>query len=287
MKLKAIAPWFGSKRRLAPAIVRQLGTHISFWDVFCGSCAVLMAKPKSTHECVNELHADLINLALVLQDEEKAKELYGRTARTLYHEGVGREARRRLAGSCDPAGCTDRAYWYMVCSWFHIHGTAGLPLCNIGTVPVCYRIRGGSRATHWLSTVDSIPYWHERLRGVQILRRDAFKLLENIEDAAGTVIYVDPPYITKCTKYLHDFAAADHYRLASLLYRFKKTRVVLSYYDHPEVADLYKTWSRVECTVDKSMARTNRRGTRGRVGVPEVLFINGDVLGYYQYKSMF
>ncbi|KKK94504.1 hypothetical protein LCGC14_2682220 [marine sediment metagenome] len=46
-KIKAIAPWFGGKRNLAPKIVDALGDHRVYWEPFCGSMAVLMAKPPS------------------------------------------------------------------------------------------------------------------------------------------------------------------------------------------------------------------------------------------------
>ncbi len=78
MKIKAIAPWFGGKRTMAPTIVEELGPHNSYWDIFCGSCAVLFAKEPSGHEHVNDLHGDLINLARVLQREELAVKLYER-----------------------------------------------------------------------------------------------------------------------------------------------------------------------------------------------------------------
>ena len=76
MKIKAIAPWFGGKRTMAPDIVAQLGKHTQYFEPFCGSMAVLFGKPRSMHETVNDLHGDLINLALVLQGEKTAVERF-------------------------------------------------------------------------------------------------------------------------------------------------------------------------------------------------------------------
>ena len=39
MNVKAIAPWFGGKRTLAPAIVVELGTHTQYFEPFFGSGA--------------------------------------------------------------------------------------------------------------------------------------------------------------------------------------------------------------------------------------------------------
>ena len=44
-KITAISPWYGSKRILAPRIVELLGDHKMYYEPFCGSMAVLLAKP--------------------------------------------------------------------------------------------------------------------------------------------------------------------------------------------------------------------------------------------------
>ena len=58
MRINAIVPWFGSKRYLAPRIVEQLGPHRAYWEPFCGSLAVLLAKPVASQETVCDLHAE-------------------------------------------------------------------------------------------------------------------------------------------------------------------------------------------------------------------------------------
>ena len=66
MKITAIAPYFGGKRNLAPRIVAEFGPHRAYWEPFVGSCAVLFAKPRIAFETVNDLHGDLVTLAMVL-----------------------------------------------------------------------------------------------------------------------------------------------------------------------------------------------------------------------------
>jgi DNA adenine methylase len=138
-----------------------------------------------------------------------------------------------------------------------------------------------------------VPAWWERLRNVVILNRDAFDLLDKIEDKAGTVIYCDPPYFTKGASYVHDFDTEDgpdagslwgdrkarkvnHHRLlAESLSRFRKTRVVVSYYDHPAVRELYDGWRFVKCTMTKSLVNQGMRDQKGATEAPEVLIVNG------------
>lgn len=284
MKIKAICPWFGSKRTLAPQIIKQLGPHYVYWEPMCGSCSVLFSKPRTTCETVNDLHGDLINLALVVQDEANAVELYGRVSRCLFHEDLLPIAKAFLTGRDLQAGVPDveRAYWYLVFSWMGLNGISGTPLNHTGTFAVRYSSKGGNGATRWESVCESIPDWHQRLVGVQILRRDAFGILERIDDAAGTAIYVDPPYLVKGAKYVHDFRQEDHDRLAALLQRFEKCRVVVSYYAHPALASLYPGWTLIDSSqlcIKKAMVNSCQAGKNGRTVAPEVLLVNGPAFG--------
>lgn len=93
--ISALAPWFGGKRTLAPVIVEELGGHRAYFEPFCGGCSTLWQKPTSSHETVNDLHGDLINLAMVLASDRWA-DLYNRLRRTLCCEAIFRQARARI-----------------------------------------------------------------------------------------------------------------------------------------------------------------------------------------------
>jgi hypothetical protein len=56
--------------------------------------------------------------------------------------------------------------------------------------------------------------------------------------------------------------------------RFTKTRVVVSYYDHPELARLYPGWKKVGCSTTKAMVSSGKRDTAHATVAPEVLLIN-------------
>lgn len=277
--ITAIAPWFGSKRTLAPRIVAELGPHVAYWEPFCGSLAVLMVKDCTASETVNDLHGELINLARVLGSEPHALDLYGRLARFVLHEDLFHAAaahyRARGYQPAPEVPDVDRACEMMICSWFGRNGVAGTSSYNQG-FSVRYTKNGGHSATRWRNCIESIPAWHARLRGVTILNRDAFALLEKIDDQAGTVLYVDPPYVAKGASYVYDFAPDDHQRLATALARFRQARVVVSYYDHPVVRRLYDGWTFVECPVTKALANQGARVRHAKPEqAPELLVING------------
>jgi len=160
-----------------------------------------------------------------------------------------------------------------VTAWIGRNGVAGTKDYNAG---FCLRftLKGGHAATRWRSVVDSLPAWHDRLRNVNILRRDAFELLPRIEDAPRTAIYVDPPYFHKSKRYRYDFEAEDHQRLAAALQRFRQARVVVSYYEDPSLDQLYPGWTQRRIPITKAMANQGRRGS-GASRAVEILLLNG------------
>ena len=274
--ISSLVPWFGAKRVLAPKIVEVIGPHRVYWEIFCGSMAVLLAKPVVTQETVNDLHRDLTNLGRVIRDEQLSGRLYWKLRRTLVCEDLFRESRTVCRASdapgIDQPPSVDRAYHYFVSSWQGVNGVAGTRPSSTGYARR-FSSKGGAASTRFVGAVESIPWWHQRLRGVEIYNGNGIELAERIEDREGTVIYTDPPYIEKGAEYLHDFGTSDHDRLAAALNRFKETRVVLSYYQHPELDRLYPDWLRIDATTTKGLVQSGSRA-QGRVDAPEVLLVN-------------
>lgn len=298
-KITAIAPWFGGKRTLASTIVEELGPHRAYFEPFCGSLAVLLAKPVAAMETVNDQHGDLVNLARVLASDDPAcgaSKLYERLVGTLCSEDLYERACREVVKARTflpddyPHGIyLMRAYWYFMMSWLGRNGVSGTVRTNFA-IAVRWTPGGGSGGKRFASAVDSIPAWHQRLRVPTILNRDAFDIIPRIDDVDGVAIYVDPPYIQDSrsgstspggsSRYLHDFHdgdllnADDHARLAQMLRRFQHARVVLSYYDHRRLEKLYPGWTKRKCAVYKTMHLQNVRGAKP-VDAPEVLLMNG------------
>jgi len=302
-KIKAIAPWFGGKRTLAPRIVAELGPHTQYFEPFCGSMAVLFAKEASQKETVNDLHGDLVNLARVLQSPPAAQILYHRLQSALFCEGLLHDANHMLDDEsslslivahkeADDPIAIERAYWYFLASWMIRNGVAGTGRLEY-QLAVRWTKNGGSPTVRFRNAVESIPAWHERLRNVVILRRNAFFILDRFEDCPGTAIYVDPPYMSGSrsgfgnhgagSRYKHEFHHQatlldqdDHAKLAEILRGYTKARIVVSYYDCPRVRELYDGWTAVACPINKNMRVTAGRGTGKAQMAPEMLLINGE-----------
>jgi len=274
MKVWALAPWAGAKRNLASAIVALLGRHNAYWEPFAGGAAILLAKEPSRIEVINDLHRDLINMAHIIQDPILGPKLYRRLRRTLFSQDFHREVLEQLENETDPL---ERAYCYFVKAWQSWGGVAGTTRGG-SKMSIRYTNNGGYQAKRFASAVESIPAWRRRLRNVTILNMDAFELIPKIEDAPNVVIYCDPVYIENNVGYEHDFLPIDHIRLAQILHRFKRARIVLSYYDHPALDDLYPDWTKRKIEVTKSLTQIGKRGSYRQRAV-EVLLVNQQVDG--------
>jgi DNA adenine methylase len=273
MHLKALAPWFGAKRTIAPRVVEALGNHSLYFEPFCGSLAVLLAKPRARMEVVNDLHGGLVNLARVVQSDSLAPRLYDRLARTAFSKALLEDALARHVEGTVPAPPwpdLDRAYDYMVLSWMGRNGLAGTLGEEATGFCVRYTGGGGDPAVRWRNAAESLPGWWDRLRSVTILNEDALGLIPRFEDTPEAVLYADPPYLVEGGEYLHGLAADGHARLSEGLRRFDATRVVLSYYDDPRLGEWYVShgWRRVEVEARRHMGG----GSRGKA--PEVLLLN-------------
>jgi DNA adenine methylase len=274
-KIKALAPWAGSKRTLAPRIVELLGDHTGYFEPFFGGGAVLFAKPPCRHEVVNDLNGDLTNLCWVLQDSKLKRRLLAKLHDTLCSESLYTWNRIQFLEpfkACPRNPNLTRAYQALVAWWLGRNGTAGTKGYNQN---FCARFstKGGSGGVRFASMLESLPWLMDRLRRVDVLNRNAFEVIEDIQDQAGTVIYVDPPYVKKSFKYEHDFTEDDHRRLAAVLHRFKRAKVVLSYYPHRLLDGLYEQdhWDRHATLVAKNMANT---GKHAAMKMTELLYVS-------------
>lgn len=262
--------------------------------------------PPSQKETVNDLHGDLINLARVLQGDG-AERLYNRLQSTLFSEDLLDQARRELEKSPliesiaeETSECLadHRAYWYFLASWMGRNGTAGTARVDY-QIAVRWTKNGGSPTVRWRNAVESIPWWHQRLLNVVILQRDAFNIVDRLEDVKETAIYVDPPYHGSSRSgnpkngrggvYQHDFRHVDplfgddHNRLAEILRGYRKARIVVSYYDCEEIRKLYDGWTFVNHCRHKHFPMMSNSYSRPTTipqkakskDAPEILIING------------
>jgi len=249
--------YFGSKGRLAPWIASLLPRHRTYVEPFCGSAAVLFAKPPSPTEVINDRDGDLVLLFRVLRD--RGPELARALALTPY-------ARAELrAASLEDPGLSDleRARRVFVRLNMSISRTLG----RQRGFAAAYNTNGADHARKFASLVDQLDAATGRLRRVIIEDRLALEVIAKY-GAGNAVIYCDPPYLDSTRSaqakrrgadYAIEYATeAEHRELARALHA-TPAAVLLSGYPSPLYAELYDQagWWRVERKVDKPSSLTS------------------------------
>jgi len=236
--VKPPVAYFGGKATIAAQIAALLPRHEHYVEPYGGSLAVLLAKPPSRMETVNDIDQDLMTFWRVLRDRpadlERACALTPH-ARAEHHAAYApapddvERARRvwvRLtqgrSGALRPTG------------WRHYQDPAG---------------PGPSMPGYLRAYVGRMHAAAERIAAVSLECRPALEVIEAYGRHRGVLIYADPPYLGSTragSRYRHEMTAdADHAALAAAL-RSCRAAVVLSGYDSPLYADLYAGWHRHE-----------------------------------------
>lgn len=279
-KIKCAAPWGGSKRGMAPRIVGQLGVHDTFLSLFCGGCPDLFAKPRCEIETVNDANPRLVNVLRCIRDSYYLATVLGELP---FEKCVFDNAREGfIRRPFDPAYIADGGHDFgaavaqLVIWWMGANGFAGTKTKQ--WFAQRHSKSGGSPSVRWNSFRKSVPAMSERLKGVGIFCRHFRTFSGAFPDRNGAAIYADPPYFKKSFEYEverePDGSPFPHAELAELLNSFEHARVVVSYYDAPELATLYPAdrWERHEVSVSKASA--NARIGATKTTATEILLVN-------------
>src|SRR5688572_33332954 len=105
--VKPVLPWPGGKTRMLKYILPLIPPHVCYCEPFAGGLAVLLAKPRSRVEVINDTHSDLTRFYRVARYhlDELMKEL-----------GFALNARADFKDYLDQPGLTDiqrAARWFM------------------------------------------------------------------------------------------------------------------------------------------------------------------------------
>ncbi|PZS29514.1 MAG: DNA methyltransferase [Pseudonocardiales bacterium] len=254
--------YFGGKTTLAARIVGLLPPHEHYLEPFCGGSSVLLAKPPSTMETVNDLDGRLMTFWRVLRDRPADLQ---RVCALSPHSRA--EYQHCLDVSADDLGDeleTARRVWVRLSQG-----------------------RGGTqRRTGWRNYVvprgssigmpgyleayrDRMAAVAQRLANVSLECRPALQVIEQYGAVAnGMVMYVDPPYLGTARSgrnYLVEMSSAvEHRTLAAALHTARAT-VILSGYDSPLYDELYDGWHRISFGSTTNGSPTGERSRRTEV----------------------
>jgi DNA adenine methylase len=238
--------YYGGKQRLADRIVRFLPAHGHYVEPFAGSLAVLLAKPRSRMETVNDRDGDLVAFWRVLRD--RPDELALHMALTPHSRAEHQAAYAPIdADACgDPDLERARRVWVLL--------TQGRGGTMLRTGWRFYRDPAGSTYSfpdYLAAYARRVPPAAQRIAGVTLECREGLEVADDYGRHDDVLLYVDPPYLLSTRNsrnYRHEFTTPEEHReLAEVLNRCRAS-VVLSGYDSPLYRDLYDGagWRRVE-----------------------------------------
>lgn len=233
--------YFGGKVRAADKIVPLLPPHCHYVEPFAGSLAVLLAKPRSRMETVNDLDKNLMTfwrvlrerpedlaLAMALTPHSRAEHLDAYRLDDLDGDDVERARRVWVLLSQGRGGSMRRTGWRF------------------------YRNPGASTYAmpdYLEAYVRRVPPCADRIAGVSLECRDALDVIADYGQHPDVLLYVDPPYLgtTRSANYAHEMLTEDEHRALAAALTGCRASVVLSGYSSPLYdGDLYADWHRVE-----------------------------------------
>ena len=238
--MKAVIKYPGSKWAIADWIISFFPEHHSYLEPFAGSAAVLMHKPRSNIETINDLDGNVVNLfEWIKKDPERlAKEIYYTPyARQVYEEAFDRIPRNSLHRAVN---------FYIRCQMGHGFRTSGK---KVGWKNDVQGRERAYAAKDWTDLPQQIMHTAERFRGVQIECRPAVEVIRRFNHK-NVLIYVDPPYILQTRygkQYRCEMDDKDHNDLLDVLTSHKGPALISGY-----ESDLYNDrlagWHKEETT---------------------------------------
>ncbi|EZH67922.1 DNA methyltransferase [Bacillaceae bacterium JMAK1] len=197
----------GSKWRIAKWIIEQMPPHETYLEPFFGSGAVLFTKDRSKLETVNDLDEDIVNLFNVIREQPE------RLAHAIYYTPHSRQ--EYYNSYLEAENNVEKARRLIVRLW---QGRGGKTAHRTGWRSMIEG-NGPLPGKEWLAFPDKVVSISERLKGVQIEKQPAVKLIQRYA-RQNVLIYADPPYLLNTrttTAYKHEMSDRDHEELLKVL----------------------------------------------------------------------
>lgn len=239
MKQRPIIRYRGGKSMLCRKIAKALPPHDIYVEVFCGSCWVLLNKPHSKVEAVNDINHELINMLRCAREHapEVNRLLEG-------HVVSADEYKRFRAMPSEYLTDVQRAVRYIYMMNYGFSGKADSP----------YLVKTNTARPRTIGAIQqTVIAAQERLHDVWIDRASYRRCIARY-DGATTVFYLDPPYYGSEDEYGDEFSADDYPKLRDLLQTIKGkflmtindapfTRGMFSGFEISQASTATATWS--------------------------------------------
>lgn len=233
-QLAAPFPRYGGKGRSAPWYLGLLPPHHTYVEPYGGSGAILLAKPPSPVEVLNDLDGDIWNFFCVLRDPALSEQLVAVLEKTPNSRREFQVCQERQAETTD---AVERARIFFV-----------LTRQAFGSITGETWAYGRSHAKSFHGPLAQFEPLCRRLQRVQLENLPAVELIARY-DSLRTLFVLDPPYLLETRVrqrgYRHEMSEPDHVALLDVLQRVKG-KVLLCGYDSQLYNDHLRAWRRVE-----------------------------------------
>lgn len=261
--MKPPIPYFGAKQRIAHQIVALFPNHLHYVEPYAGSLSVLLAKPLSKIETVNDLDADLVTFWRVLRDQPD--DLMAMCAMSPHSRAELKHAQSIPADVSDLERA--RRIWVQL-----TQGRSGTRYTTGWRFYLDAGATSTPMAAYLAGYVRRMPPAAARTADVQLEARPALDVIADYGQSDATLLYVDPPYLggtRRGSRYLHEMTATREHELLAEALTSCRAKVVLSGYPSQLYDSLYSGWSKT------LMAATSQQGdASNEVGRTEVCWTN-------------
>ncbi len=211
--------------------------YVAYVEVFGGAMWNFINLPYNPDVVYyNDVNPHLANLWLCMKEYDKFLELIEKrnfklNDKETYHRIKSKFKNYNKMLEEDVHKAVDRPwfgtgldYMYILTHCFSGDISGGMKLSTNGFIPLVNRLKN--------------PKYREKLDKVIVWNMD-YEAVIRMFTGDDTFLYLDPPYWGTEKLYdFHNYTTEDHYRLSRILNK-SKTRWMLSYYDYPELRELY------------------------------------------------
>lgn len=238
--MKPPIPYFGSKGTIADRIVSLLPSHAHYVEPFAGSLSVLLAKPLSRQETVNDLDGELITFWRVLRD--RGEEL-ARVCFLTPHSRAEQSLAYERSDDLDELELARRVFVQLTQGRNGIRRSTGWKYNVTASL-------GKSMPEYLAAYVERIIPAIIRLQNVTLECRPALDVIERYGRDGDVLLYCDPPYVAATRTWGNNYMVemrddGEHIRLAEALSNCRAA-VLLSGYHSPLYDELFTDWHQVE-----------------------------------------
>lgn len=259
---RPLTTWYGGKARMAKIIADMLPKHINYVEPFCGMSGVLMAKPPSEVELINDMHDGLINLYRVIRNPDTCKELIAQLELTPYARAEWRYCNDNWqTESCQ----VEKARMVYITLAQNFVGKTSNGSWSFGG-PECENV-----VKTFVNSLENISLVCKRMQSVMIENKPALNIMRQWENS-NTCFYLDPPYLPEvrhkgaARDYLHEMSLNDHMELLDFCLN-SKSKIILSGYLSRLYQDTLECneWQRKDYQMTSSAAlQSTANGLKGK-----------------------